>query len=191
MRPVDTRESSQQGALVNSTFARLDKDMASEASTVVVEHSRNGRGDDDATDVRAATREGWSWRNWVGPLIVSVLGVVAVGVIASAITVVSRDPLGTTGVVLPTNPVTTTTAPPPAPSSAAPLPPPATRAPSTAPPAIVPTTAQTSAPPLPPPKPSTPHPSSTRSAPSSAHPTTHQPFPQETTDFLGPPGTNN
>jgi len=26
---------------------------------------------------------------------------------------------------------------------------------------------------------------------SSAHPTTYRPFPQETTDFLGPPGTNN
>ena len=133
--------------------------------------------------------EHWPWTSWLGPVIVAVLGVVAVAVVVSAITVVSREPFGPTGAVIPTRPVTTTTAPPP-PSSAEPIPPPVTGAPSAAPPAIAPTTVQTSAPP-PPPKPSITHPSSTRSQPSSARPTTHQPFPQETTDFLGPPGTNN
>jgi len=130
---------------------------------------------------------------WSSAVTVGVLGFVAVCVVVSAITVVSRQPFGDTGVVLPTVPVTTTTAPPPPPSSAAPIPPPATGAPSAAPSAIAPTTVETSAPPPPPPppKPSTTHTSSTRSQPSSVHPTTHQPFPQETTDFLGPPGTNN
>jgi len=141
----------------------------------------------------APPRERWSWTAWSSAVTVGVLGFVAVCVVVSAITVVSRQPFGDTGVVLPTVPVTTTTAPPPPPSSAAPIAPPVTRAPSAAPPAIAPTTVETSAPPPPPPppKPSTTHTSSTRSQPSSVHPTTHQPFPQETTDFLGPPGTNN
>jgi hypothetical protein len=191
MRPVDTQEYSQQVALANRAFVRLDKDITREASNVVVERPGNGRGDDDASEVPVAPRGRWSWTNWLGSVIVSALGVVAVGVVVSAITMVSREPFGPTGAVIPTRPLTTTTAPPP-PSSAEPTPPPATSAPAAAPPAIVPTTVQTSAPPPPPPpKPSTPHPSSSRSAPSSAHPTTHQPFPQETTDFVGPPGTNN
>ena len=176
--------SSQQAALANRVFARLDNDMALDASGLVV--------DLPPDEPSVAPRERWSWENWLGPLTVTVLVVVAVGVVVSAITVASREPFGPTGAVIPTRPLTTTTAPPPPPSSAEPIPPPATRAPSAAPPAIVPTTVQTSAPPPPPPpKPSTTHPSSTRSAPSSAHPTTHQPFPNETTDFLGPPGTNN
>ena len=134
--------------------------------------------------------ERWSWTAWSSAVTVGVLGFVAVCVVVSAITVVSRQPFGDTGVVLPTVPVTITTAPPPPPSSAATIPPPVTRAPSAAPSAIAPTTVETSAPPPPPPpRPSTTHPSSTHST--SAHPTTHQPFPQETTDFLGPPGTNN
>ena len=141
----------------------------------------------------APSRERWSWTAWPSAVTVGILGVVAVCVVVSAITVVSRQPFGDTGVVLPTVPVTTATAPPPSPSSAAPIPPPASRAPSAVPPsnlpAIVPSTVPPSAPP--PPKPSSSHPSSSRSAPSSVHPTTHQPFPQETTDFLGPPGTNN
>src|SRR5882762_350980 len=124
----------------------------------------------------------WPWTSWLGPVIVTVLGVVAVGVVVSAITVVSREPFGPTGAVIPTHPVTTTTAPPPV-SSAEPIPPPVTEAPSAAPPAIAPTTIQTSAPPPSPPKPSATRSSSTRSQPSAAHPTTHQPFPQETTDF--------
>jgi hypothetical protein len=133
--------------------------------------------------------EPWPWTSWLGPVVLTVLGVAAVGVVISAITVVSREPFGPTGAVVPTHPVTTTTAQPPA-SSAEPIPPPVTAAPSAAPSATAPTTVQTSAPPTPP-KPTTTHPSSTRSQPSSARPTTHQPFPQETTDFLGPPGTNN
>src|SRR3977135_1544531 len=132
--------------------------------------------------------ERWPWASWLGPVIVTVLGVVAVGVVVSAITVVSREPFGPTVAVIPTRPATTTTAPPPA-SSAEPIPPPVTEAPSAAPPAIAPTTIQTSAPTPPPPKPSATRSSSTRSQPSAAHPTTHQPFPQETTAFLGPPGT--
>jgi hypothetical protein len=183
--------SSQQTALANRVLAHRERDMARDASNLIVERPRDGLGDDDASDVTIAPREGWSWTNWLGPVIVSVLGVVAVGVVVSAITVVSREPFGPTGAVIPTRPITTTTVSPPPPSSGAPIPPPATRAPSAAPPAIVPTTVPTSAPPPPPPKPSTTHPPSTRSEPSSAHPTTHQPFPQETTDFLGPPGTNN
>src|ERR1700682_1187564 len=114
--------------------------------------------------------EHWPWTSWLGPVIVTMLGVVAVGVVFWAITVLSGEPFGPTGAVIPTRPVTTTTAPPPA-SSAEPIPPPVTEAPSAAPPAIAPTTVQTSAPP--PPKPSATRPSSTRSAPSAAHPTTH------------------
>ena len=144
----------------------------------------------------APPRERWSWTAWTSAVTVGLLGFAAVCVVVSAITVVSRQPFGDTGVVLPTVPVTTTTAPPPPPSSAAPIPPPATRTPSAVKPsnlpAIVPSRVPPSAPPPPPlPKPSSTHPSSTRSQPSSVHPTTHQPFPQETTDFLGPPGTNN
>ena len=140
------------------------------------------------------SRERWSWTAWPSAVTVGVLGVVAVCVVVSAITVVSRQPFGDTGVVLPTVPVTTATAPPPSPSSAAPIPSPARGPPRlrrrATYPSIVPPTSPASAPP-PPPKPSSTHPSSSRSAPSSVHPTTHQPFPQETTDFLGPPGTNN
>ncbi|PXX13266.1 hypothetical protein [Mycolicibacterium moriokaense] len=131
--------------------------------------------------------ERWPWTSWLGPITVTALGVAAVVVVVSAITVVSREPFGPTGAVIPTRPIATTTAQPPA-SSAEPAPPPVTAAPSTAPPAIAPTTVQSSAPPA---KPTTTQPSSTRPQPSSVHPTTHQPFPQETTDFLGPPGTNN
>jgi hypothetical protein len=183
---------SQVAALVNDVFARLDKCMPHEASNQVVECPRDERleshGHEDACHASAAPRERWSWTTWLGPVTVSVLGVLAVGIVVSAITVVSREPFGPTGAVIPTRPLTTTTAPPPA-SSAAPIPPPVTRTSSAAPPAIAPTTVQTSAPA--PPQPRTTHPSSTRSQPSSARPTTHQPFPQETTDFLGPPGTNN
>src|SRR6476469_6420725 len=118
----------------------------------------------------APSRERWSWTACSSAVTVGVLGFVAVCVVVSAITVVSRQPFGDTGVVLPPVPVTTTTAPPPPPSSAAPSAPPVTRAPSAAPPAIAPTTVETSAPPPPPPpppKPSTTHTSSTRSQPSS------------------------
>jgi hypothetical protein len=154
---------------------------------------------DDAVVGTAAEgpRERWHLSTWLGPITVGVVGLVAVGVAISAIAVVSREPFGDTGGVLPTRPLTTTTAPPRIASSQAPAPPPVTRAPSAAPPAIAPTTVQTTAPqtpppapPAPPPPPSPTRPSSTHSQPSSAHPTTHQPFPQETTDFLGPPGTN-
>ncbi len=172
--------------------ARLSRDMAHDVSDLLVE-CRGERGDGDATPVSVVPRKRWSWTTWLGPVTVGVLGVVAVGVVVSAITVVSREPFGPTGAVIPTRPVTSPTAPPPPPSSAEPIPPPVTRAPSAAPSAIAPTTVETSAPPPapPPPRPSTTHTSSTRSQPSSVHPTTHQPFPQETTDFLGPPGTNN
>lgn len=136
-------------------------------------------------------RDRRSWTNWSAPIVVGVLGLVAISIMVSAITVVSREPFGQTGVVLPTNPPTTTTAPPSPPISAAPLPPPVTQAPSTAPPASAPSTVAPPAPSPPPPKTSTAHPSSSAPAPSSGHPTTHKAFPQETTDFPGPPGTNN
>ena len=90
----------------------------------------------------APPRERWSWTAWSSAVTVGVLGVVAVCVVVSAITVVSRQPFGDTGVVLPTVPVTTPTAPPPPPSSAAPIPPPATRAPSAAPPSDLPATSR-------------------------------------------------
>lgn len=132
--------------------------------------------------------------NAAGPVTVGMLGVVALAVIFSAVTVVSREPFGTSGVVLPTRTVTTTTAPPSAPASQAPIPPPVTRAPTVAPPAIAPTNVQpTVPPPAPPPAPpkvATTRSLPTHSEPSSVHPTTHRAFPQETTDFLGPPGTN-
>jgi len=174
--------------LANHVCARLSRDMAHDVSDLLVECPR---GDGDATPGSVVPRKRWSWTTWLGPVTVGVLGVVAVGVVVSAITIVSREPFGPTGAVIPTRPVTTPTAPPPPPPSTAPIPPPVTRAPSAAPPAIAPTTVETSAPPPPPPppRPSTTHPSSTHST--SAHATTHQPFPQETTDFLGPPGTNN
>src|SRR6478609_3322225 len=156
--------------------------MSHAASSQVVAQSRDER-----------LRERPSWPNSLGPVIVSVLGVVAVCLAASAITVVTREPFGTAGVVLPTRPLTTMTAVPPPPSEA-PIPPPVARVPTGAPTAIAPTivapSAPPSAPPPPPPKPSSTRRSSTPAKPSSVHPTTHKPFPQETTDFLGPPGTN-
>ena len=141
-------------------------------------------------------RERESQRNALGPVTVALLGIVALGLVVSAITVVSREPFGITGVVLPTRPVTvtTTTASPPPPSSEVPIPPPVTRAPAVAPTAISPTNVQPGPEPSPPPPPPA-RSSATRAPPthsqqSSVHPTTHRPFPQETTDFLGPPGTN-
>src|SRR3954469_17662532 len=95
---VNSPGCSQQAVRVNSAFAHLDEDILREASTVVVEPPCNERGNDDGSEVRVAPRERWSWTNWSGPLIVSVLGVIAVGVIVSAITMVSREPLDTTGV---------------------------------------------------------------------------------------------
>jgi hypothetical protein len=186
-------------SLANGPGRGIDKDMTYGAPPQVVDDLRDERGDidmSDADDGRARTRvrprERWSWTTWYGTVTVGVLGVLAMGVVVSAITVVSRLPFGPTGAVVPTLPVTTTTVPSPPPSSVAPIPPSATSAPSavlpSGPPTIAPTTG--SAPP-PPPKPSATHPSTTRSEPSSVHPTTHRPFPQETTDFLGPPGTNN
>ena len=61
----------------------------------------------------APPRERWSWTAWSSAATAGVLGVVAVCIVVSAITVVSRQPFGDTGVVLPTIPVTTPTAPPP------------------------------------------------------------------------------
>ena len=159
--------------------------MATGAPIQVMEQVR------EAAATADGPRKHWSWTPWSGPITVGVLAVVAVAVVVSGITVVSREPFGPTGVVLPTVPLTTTSALPP--PSAASIPPPVTRAPSAVapsiPPSVAPTTIQSSAPP--PPKPSATRSSSARPAPSSVHPTSHRPFPQETTDFLGPPGTNN
>jgi hypothetical protein len=171
--PSQYTGSSQETALADLVLARIDNTMAHDASAPLVERAR----------------ERWPC---TGPIVVGVLGVVAISIVVSAINVVSRVPFGETGVVLPTRPPTTTTAPPTPPISAAPIPPPVTRAPSAAPPAIAPSTVAPSVPPPPPPpKPSTARPSSSAPAPSNGHPTTHKAFPQETTDFPGPPGTNN
>jgi hypothetical protein len=145
-------------------------------------------------------------RAWkLSAVAVGMLALVAIGALLSAITVVVRLPFADTGVVVPTTPLTTATTPPPPPNSAAPAPPPpstpvappATHAPTAAPPANSPAIAPSPAAPSPPPPPaSKPRatrsstPSTSRAAPSSVHPTTHRPFPQETTDFPGPPGTN-
>src|SRR2546430_7234131 len=143
---------------------------------------------DTAAPASAPPRERRRWTPWLGPAAIGLLGIVAVCVVVSAVTVVSRLPFGDTGVVLPTVPVTTSTASPPPPTTAAPIPPPATQAPSSAPtgnsPAIVPTPATPSAPP---PPPIAPHPSSPRSQPSSAPPSTQRPSPQAPTEFLGAP----
>lgn len=116
------------------------------------------------------------------------IGVVAVGIVVSAVLVVSREPFDPMSAVVPTIPVTTT--PTAAPSISATIPPATTVAPSYVPPstssAVIATTAQPStAKPSPkPPEITATHP------PISAHPTPHPAFPQETTDFQGPPGTN-
>lgn len=145
---------SQAIALADSASARLDKDMAYDAPNQLVECPRDERGESHGSDVArhvsVLQREPLSWTNWLVPVTVSVLGAAAVGVVVSAITVASRQPFGPTGVVLPTVPVTTTSAPPPAASSAAPIPPPAARGPSVLPPSnppsIAPTTVEPSAP---------------------------------------------
>src|SRR5258708_19387358 len=102
--------------------------MAHDVSDLLVE-CRGERGDGDAPPVSVVPRKRWSWTTWLGPVTVGVLGVVAVGVVVSAITVVSREPFGPTGAVIPTRPVTTTTPPPPPPPSSNPIPPPVTHPP--------------------------------------------------------------
>src|SRR5258708_39237224 len=100
MKPSRSRSSdapsgctgSSQQTIANRVFGRRDRDMARDASNLIVERPRDGLGDDDASDVTVAPRGGWSWTNWLGPVVVSVLGVVAVGFVVSAITVVSREP---------------------------------------------------------------------------------------------------
>jgi hypothetical protein len=129
---------------------------------------------------------------WYGSLTtviaLSAVALAAVAIAVSADLVVSRQPVGPTGAVVPSIPVTTTP-PPQAPTMA----PSTTEAPSQAP-AIIPSVPVEPSTTPPPPKPrqtsEAPAPS-TSSPPKSAAPTTHRPFPQETTDFLGPPGTNN
>jgi hypothetical protein len=136
------------------------------------------------------------WYRAVSSVIaLGVMSVVALGIVVSAVLVVSREQVGPTGAVVPTIPITTTP-PPVAPSTTLSSPTP-TQAPSrvpssTPPPVIITTTAQpsTTAPPPPPPPTSATRRPSTPAPPSSAHPTSHRPFPQETTDFPGPPGTN-
>jgi hypothetical protein len=121
------------------------------------------------------------------------VGMSAVGIIVSAVLVVARGPADLTGVVVPVIPITTTTAAPvlpPPPTAPAPTQAPS-RIPASTPPAII-TTVAPSAPP-PPAKPAEPRPTRpprTSAPPSSVHPTLHRAFPQETTDFPGPPGTN-
>src|SRR5258705_10639810 len=100
----------------DGVFARLDKDMTHDVSDLVVDRPPD--------EPSVAPRERRPWTGWLGPFIVTVLGVVAVGIVVSAIAVVSREPFGPTGAVIPPRPVTTP-APPPA-SSAEPSPPPAT-----------------------------------------------------------------
>jgi hypothetical protein len=153
-------------------------------------------GDRDVCEaVDTSPREPW-YGTVTAVIALGAMAVVAVGIAVSAVLVVSREPVGPTGAVVPTRPVTTTVAPL-APSTEPATSPAATRAPSpdvpgTAP-VIVPTPvgpSTTQAPPKPRETSAAPVPS-VSSPPKSARPTTHQPFPQETTDFLGPPGTNH
>jgi hypothetical protein len=132
--------------------------------------------------------------SWYGALTaviaLSAAGVLAVGIAMSAILVVSRERVSPAGAVIPTHSVapSTTTGGPPTASTSSPV---ATQAPSRAP-ANTPsaTTEPTAAPNVPPPpKPPAPR-STTPPPPNSVQPTSHRAFPQETTDFPGPPGTN-
>ena len=130
------------------------------------------------------------WYSAVSTVIaLGAIGVVAVGIVVSAVLVVSRESVGPTAAVVPTIPITTT-APTAAPSTTRTSSPTTTQAPSSVPPstssAIITTTVE---PPPKPPETSTHH-SSTPGPPSSVHPTPHPAFPHQTTDFLGPPGTN-
>lgn len=126
------------------------------------------------------------------PIALSAVGLSAVGVIVSAVLVVARTPADLTGAVVPIIPLTTTAAsvPPPPPTAPGPTHAPS-RIPATTPPEVIPTVAPS--PPPPPTKPAEPRPTRpprTSAPPSSVHPTLHRAFPQETTDFPGPPGTN-
>jgi len=152
-------------------------------------------GDRDVSEaVDTNPREPW-YGTVTAVIALGAIAVVAVGIAVSAVLVVSREPVGPTGAVVPTRPVTT--APPLAPSAAPTTSPAATQAPSreapSTAPAIVPTPVEpstTQAPPKPRATSAAPVPSAS-APPKGARPTTHQPFPRETTDFLGPPGTNH
>jgi hypothetical protein len=149
-------------------------------------------GDHDVSDaVDANPREPW-YGTVTAVVALGAIGLIAVGIAASAVLVVSREPVGPTGAVVPTRPVTTS-APTMAPTSTPAITQvPSPAAPSTAP-AIVPAPVEPTTTPAPPrPRETTAAPApSTSAPPKSARPTKHQPFPQETTDFLGPPGTNH
>jgi hypothetical protein len=132
-------------------------------------------------------REPW-YGSVTAVIALSAIALVAVAIAVSADLVVSRQPVGPTGAVVPTIPVTTT------PSPQAPTMAPTTTEATSQGPAIIPSVpvepSTTPAPPKPRQTSEAPAPSS--SSPSkSASATTHRPFPQETTDFLGPPGTNH
>jgi hypothetical protein len=139
---------------------------------------------------RASRPRGATWHRRVPTgIALCAAGAFAVGIAMSAILVVSRETIGNTGVVMPTQPLPTSA------STSTPMSSPvATQAPSRAPAntstaALTPTVAPSvTAPPKPPDITAT-H-SDTPQPPSSVHPTTHSAFPHQTTDFLGPPGTN-
>ena len=133
----------------------------------------------------------------------SVVALAAVGVIVTAIDVVDRQTVEPASIVTPTEPVTasSSTTPPPSPPPPPPIPTvqPQPEIPSPVP---VPPAPGTLAPgpglaPAPAPQPQkTPErtagqPPKQSQSPNSFQPSTHTAFPQETTDFLGPPGTNN
>jgi hypothetical protein len=129
-----------------------------------------------------------SWYSTV-PVVAALCAAVAlaVGIAMSAILVVSRESVQPAGAVIPTQPATaSTTANPPTASASQPSP---TQAPSRAP-GTVPSTVAPSVTPSPKPPETTATHSSTPPPPNSVHPTSHRAFPQETTDFPGPPGTN-
>ncbi|BDX29490.1 hypothetical protein TUM20985_00370 [Mycobacterium antarcticum] len=129
--------------------------------------------------------EGVPWPYGMVPQVIGLasIGVLAFGMAVSATLGVSRPPFANTSAALPTIPVTASAI------SAA-----TTQAPSRVPtttPSWVDTPSADPRPTQPLPKP--PENESTRAQnrpPISVHPTPHRPFPHQTTDFRGPPGTN-
>lgn len=196
---VGTQESKIE--LANGGGAAKDSDTAISETSGIVE---TRCGDTGGTERLDANHEGHGIdgeprrQQWYAavPTVVALCasGALAVGIAVSAVLVVSRESVGPTGAVIPTHPLPTTmtTAIPPSMAPSLPTPTQAPTHQSTSPPTtLIPTTVQ----PIPAPRTTSPQPSVTLSTtappPKSVAPTTHRPFPQETTDFLGPPGTNN
>jgi hypothetical protein len=142
---------------------------------------------DDYISRSISERQRHRWYSAVPAVIaLGAMGVAAVGIVVSGVAMVSRQPVGDTGAVVPTVPLTTTTpaaTPPPSDTQS----PTTTQAPSYVPPstsAIITTTVEPSAT-QPPPNPlqTSTRPPTSSAPPASAHPTPHPPFPRQTTDF--------